>query len=203
MAKFCKAANHFIEIVLERYRKGWKLQSALKRACNPKSMYVWAYHILVQNRDISQAPQFLKEVFFTSETLTLCQQAGFRRVICSEELRHREKGQVLGLKTELVLFTKEWLSSHSRGRQRLRPSFFKKSLGGLKKLTIVNIARANASVKLCWGTDFREVKITQVPKTVKFWQCIFIPSFQPSFKQSISEGPLKSYLIPGLSLWRL
>ena len=70
-------------------------------------MYVWAYHILVQNRDISQAPQFLKEVFFTSQTLTLCQQAGFRRVICSEELRHREKGQVLGLKTELVLFTKE------------------------------------------------------------------------------------------------
>ena len=51
-----KQQNHFIEIVLEKYTKGWKLQSALKRANNPKAMYVCAYHILVRNGDIRQAP---------------------------------------------------------------------------------------------------------------------------------------------------
>lgn len=202
MAKFYKAANHFIEIVLWRYRKGWKLQSALKRTYNPKSMYVCAYQHFGAEQGHQPGTPVPKGVFlhFSDPHSLPAGRIQKSHLLWRVEI---EKGQVLGLQTELVLFTKEWLSSQSQERQRLRPPFFKKSLGCLMKLTIVNIARANASVKLCWGTDFREVKFSQVPKTVEFWQCISIPSFQSSFKQSISEGPLKSYLIPGLSLWRL
>ena len=79
--------------------------------------------------------------------------------------------QVLGPQTECVLSTKEWLSSQSRERQRSRPLFFKKSLGYLMKLTIVNKYREN---QCCCGNYIEEQiseksKVSQLTEIVEFW----------------------------------
>lgn len=64
--------------------------------------------------------------------------------------------------------------------------------------------------KLCWGTDFREVKISQVPKIIEFWQCIFILSCQSSLLNPSLEGYWKlsgvdprSYVPLQQPLWAL
>lgn len=61
--------------------------------------------------------------------------------------------QIMGLQIELVLFTKVWLSSQPR--QRSRSLFFKKSLGCLMKLAIVNIVGTNASVEIVLRNRFQ------------------------------------------------
>lgn len=47
-------------------------------------MYIHIYRILVQNRDMGRAGWSLKELFGISQILTLCQEGGFRRVVCSD-----------------------------------------------------------------------------------------------------------------------
>lgn len=171
-------ANHFILIVLGKHRKDWKLQSVLKRLNNPKSTDVCVYgHSTGQgHRTRSPVPKGALWYLPGSGPL-LAGQIQKSHLLWCEGLCCQENGRVLGPWVELVLFTEEWLGSQLRERQRSRPLFLKKSLGCLTKLTLVHIVRTNISAKLCWGTDFREVKISQAPKTVEFRQCIFILSF--------------------------